>query len=165
MPQLSNFAVLSAEQRAVVTSAPYWRLRWFASLLGWNGLRMNWITFTQAEAAKWDTVPVSRILVCYGTTDEEFRIQINEKPGGQTGHYQAMVGPFRYGIHAIGWFPFELFDDDRKLVDEAERLRPWLGRQQFRDPKLRAAFKARHPELLLRGRTRGRRVQNQTITD
>lgn len=165
MPQLSNFAVLSAEQRAIVTSAPYWRLRWFASLLGWNGLRMDWITFTEAEAAKSDTVPASRILVSYGTTGKEFRIQINEKPGGQTRHYQAMVGPFRYGIRAVGWHPFELFDDERALVDEAERLRPWFARDQFRDPKRRAAFKAQRPELLLRGRKRGRRVYNQSVTD
>jgi hypothetical protein len=154
MAHSSSFGRLTAEQRAIVLSRPYWRMRRFASLLGWNGLRMEWIAFTEEEAAKCDTVPISRILVSYLTTDAEFSIQINEKPAGQIRHYQAMVGPFRYGFRPIGWLPFELFDDDAALLAEAVRLRPWLARRQFRDPKLRAAFRAQHPELLLAGRKR-----------
>lgn len=49
MPQLNNFAVLSADQRAFILGRPYWRIRWFAALLGWKGLRMEWIDFGDEE--------------------------------------------------------------------------------------------------------------------
>jgi hypothetical protein len=141
--------MLSADQRATLLGKPYWRLRWFASLLGWKGLRQEWIDFGDDELA------AARIVVWYETTDKKFSIQINENPIGQSRQYEAAILSWRYGIGPIGWnqggwHPFELFDGDRALRAEADRLRPRLGRQQFRNAKLRAAFRAQHPELLAR---------------
>lgn len=147
---MANFTLLSAKHRVVVLSKPYWRIRWFAALLGWKGLRMEWIDFGDQEP-----LTAARIVVWYETTDKKLSIQINENPIGQSRHYEAAILSWRYGIgprawNQGGWHPFELFDDDRALMAEADRLRPRLGRQQFRDAKLRAAFKAQQPEVLAR---------------
>ena len=137
---------------------PCWRMRWFASLLNWNGLELGWVRFSDEDASRWASVPASRILVHYVTTDQEFHIQINGLPDHPR-IYQATVGPFRYGISQtkIGWHRFELFGDRNKLAAEAERLKPLLDRQQFRDPARRAAWKKSHPEFLLKGRRWRRR--------
>jgi hypothetical protein len=142
---------LNPEQRAIVLAEPCWRMRWFASLLNWNGLRLEWVRFTDEDASNSIGVPESRILVSYITTDQEFNIQINALPD-RPRLYQATVVPFRYGISPIkvGWHRFELFDDDARVAAEAQRLKPLLDRQQFRDPARRAAWKKAHPEFLLK---------------
>jgi hypothetical protein len=142
---------LTQEQRESVLAEPCWRIRRFASLLNWNGLELEWIRFNAEDSPHSKGVPESRILVYYLTTDQEFHIQINVVPDHPK-RYQATVGPFRYGISQIkiGWHRFELFDDDAKLTAEALRLKPFLDRQQFRDPARRAAWKKSHPEFLLK---------------
>lgn len=146
-----NLANLTPAQRDIVLAKPYWRMRAFASMLNWHGLRLTWIRFTDEDAAAWPTVPESRILASYVTTDQEFHIQINELPDHPR-LYNATVGPFRYGISqlAIGWHRFELFSSDAGLANEAQRLKPFLDRQQFRNPTRRAAWKRTHPEFLLK---------------
>jgi hypothetical protein len=140
---------LTHRQREIVLAKPFWRLRRFASLLGWNGLRLEWVRFRDEDSTRDLGVPDSKILVHYVTTDWEFHIQINELPPYDGRLHQATVGPFRYGIRQLNWYPFEVFDGDAELVAEAERLHPFLDRQQFRDPRRRATFKKAHPELLL----------------
>lgn len=148
-----DLASLTHTQRDIVLAKPYWRMRTFASMLNWYGLRLEWIRFSDEDAARWHTVPESRILVHYVTTDQEFHIQINEVPDHPRLH-NATVGPFRYGISqiAIGWHRFELFNSDADLAIEARRLKPFLDRQQFRAPARRAAWKRAHPECLLKKR-------------
>src|SRR5215469_6370422 len=85
---------LTSEQRAIVRAKPYWRMRRFASMLNWHGLRLEWIRFREGEAFLGLTVPESKILLFYRTTDQEFHIQINELPEGRD-LYNAAVGPFR----------------------------------------------------------------------
>ncbi|HJT32426.1 MAG TPA: hypothetical protein VJ783_10320 [Pirellulales bacterium] len=151
-----DLASLSPEQRAIVLAKPYWRMRWFASLLNWNGLQLQWLRLSAADAAALPGVREPEIAVFYVTTDREFHIQINELPDRPTLH-QATIGPFRYGIGPhVGWHRFELFDDDADLIAEAQRLKPFLDRQQFRDPARRAAWKKGHPDLVLRLRKRCR---------
>jgi hypothetical protein len=144
---------LNPEQRAIVLAKPYWRMRWFASQLNWNGLQLEWVRLSDEDVVRSSGVPESRILVYYVTTDQEFHIQINELPDHPRLH-QATVGPFRYGIGPhVGWQRFELFDDDTNLIAEAQRLKPFLDRQQFRDPARRAAWRKAHPELVLKIRS------------
>ncbi|HVX09843.1 MAG TPA: hypothetical protein VHC22_01455 [Pirellulales bacterium] len=115
-------------------------MRWFASLLNWNGLQLQWVRLDE------------EIIVSYVTTDIEFHIQINELRN-HPGLHQATTGPFRYGIGPhVGWHRFELFDDDARLLAESQRLKPFLDRQQFRDPARRVLWKKAHPELLLKKR-------------
>jgi hypothetical protein len=144
-----NLANLTAAQRDIVVAKPYWRMCAFAAMLNWHGLRLEWIRFTEEEAATWPNVPESRIVVHYVTTDQGFHIQINEVRD-RPALYHATVGPFRYGIWqlSIGWHRFELFSNDADLAAEARRLKPFLDRQQFRNPARRAAWKKAHPELV-----------------
>lgn len=146
-----DLASLTQAQRDIVLAKPYWRMRTFASMLNWHGLRLEWIRFSDEDAARSPTVPTSRMLVHYVTTDQEFHIQINELPHHPRLH-NATVGPFRYGISqiAIGWHRFELFDGDADLAVEAGRLKPFLDRQQFRNPVRRAVWKRAHPESFLK---------------
>jgi hypothetical protein len=149
--------MLGPEHRQILASKPIERIRRFAALLGWKGLQPYRIRFTTDEIAKWD-VPGCGLLVSYVTTDKRFFLQINEtKPWGAGGH-QASIAADRYDIGSIGWHPFELFDDDARLKLEADRVRPWLDRRNYRNPVLRREFKRHHPELLLasRKKTRGR---------
>jgi hypothetical protein len=149
-----DLSKLTAAQRTVVLAKPWSRIRQFASLLGWRGLSLDWVRFTDEGDARRPAEPEPRIVVYYVTTDAEFHIQINESPIGPCRYYEASVGAFRYGIAQIAWHPFELFDEDALFFAEAKRLRPLLDRQQFRDPLRRAAFKKAHPELLLSPRQR-----------
>lgn len=142
-----DFTILSPEQRQVVLSKPFWRMRWFASLLGWRGLRIEWIRL-QGEYA--DPLRPGRIVIYYLTTDKYFKIQINEESPDQPRRHLATVGGERYGLGAIGWHSFELFESDIELAAEAERLRPFLDRQLLRNPTRRAKFKKAHPELFPR---------------
>lgn len=150
-----DFSTLSSEQRQIVLTRPFWRMRWFASLLGWRGLQLSWLRLSDENLAKskmsvedaklyWPGM----ILIHYQTTDVEFKIQINEQSPHNSCRYKATVGPHRYGLAFVGWHPFELFKSDADLVAEAERLRPVLDRQQYRNPIRRARFKRAHPELL-----------------
>jgi len=155
MPYLSDLGRLTIEQRALILSKPIWRMRRFAAMLGWNGLQLEWIRLSPEEAAS----PNCSVVAYYLTTDQKLRIQINEIPAGQSRFHQAIVVASRNGIGVFDWHKFELFDDDDSLAAEADRLRPWLDRQQFRNPKRRAIFKKEHPELLLvtKKRWRGKR--------
>lgn len=107
---------------------------------------------SDVDAARWPKGPDSKIIVYYLTTDKQFHLQINELPGRPRLH-QAAIGPLRYGIAPyLDWHPFDLFDDDDELIAEARRLKPFLDRQQFRDPVRRAAWKKAHPQFVLKSR-------------
>lgn len=148
---------LTPTQRAIVLAKPYWRMRWFASMLNWEGLVVEWVRISDEDSLNSIGVPESRIDVYYVTNDREFHIQINELPD-RSNLYQATMGPFRYGIgcihRAIGWHRFELFENDAHLIAEAQRLKPFLDRQQFRDPARRATWKKAHPEFVTKRRKR-----------
>jgi hypothetical protein len=146
---------MNAEQHRILSSKPLGRMRWFASLLGWHGLQLELILFAQDEIAKWN-VPASGLIVFYMTTDWKFNLQINERPTGQAGTHQATIKADRYGIKNIGWHPFTLFDDDDDLRREAERLRPWLDRNLYKNRRWLRLFKTRYPEMLLATRKKGR---------
>ena len=121
-------------------------------MLNWRGLRLTWIQFTDEDAAAWPTVPESKILVSYVTTDQEFHLQINELSRSDPTSTMLRSGRFGYGISqpAIGWHRFQLFGSETDLAIEAGRLKPFLDRQQFRNPARRAAWKRAHPEFLLK---------------
>ena len=149
---------MTAEQHRLLTSKPIARMRWFASLLKWHGLELSHHVFSSDEIARWN-FHAAGILVTYMTPDLKFNLQINEHPIGQTVTHQATIKAERYGIVHIGWHSFTLFEDDEELRREAERLRPWLDRNLYKNQAWLRDFKAQHAELLLgsRKKRRGRR--------
>jgi hypothetical protein len=124
------------DHRRILNAKPLARMRQFAALLGWHGLELGYIRFTPEEIRKYDA-PESGIIVDYMTTDLKFNLQINEVLNGQSTSHQATIKADRYGIINIGWHPFELSEDDAKMKEEAERLRPWLDRRLYKNAKWR----------------------------
>ena len=151
---------MNSEQKLILASKPLVRMRWFASLLNWQGLQLERLLFTADEMAEWTLPPPSGIIVFYMTTDEKFNLQINENPLYQSVTHQATIKAARYGIKHIGWHPFTLNDDDGRLIDEVERLRPWLDRKLFKNRQWLREFKLNHPQMLVASRKkhRGRRA-------
>lgn len=90
------------------------------------------------------------------TPDLKFNLQVNENPIGQSVTHQATIKADRYGIRNIGWHHFTLFDDDNELSCEAERLRPWLDRNLYKNRRWLREFKAKHPDMLLPSRKKRR---------
>jgi hypothetical protein len=139
---------MNSDQTRILASKPIARMRWFASLLNWRGLKLERTIFSADEIRKWD-LPSSGIIAFYMTTDWKFNLQINENPIGQSFTHQATIKADRYGILHIGWHPFNLFDDDSELRGEVERLRPWLDRKLYKNHKWLREFRLQHPEMLL----------------
>jgi hypothetical protein len=129
---IASNEIMREEHRKILNSKPLARIRRFASLLGWNGLQLEYIRFSPEEIVKYN-VPSSGIITNYMTTDLKFNLQINELPNGQSHTHQATIKADRYGIRNIGWRPFEMFEDDQQLIQEVERLRPWLDRRLYKD--------------------------------
>ena len=136
------------DHRQLLNSKPLARMRYFASLLGWNGLQLEYKTFSPDEIAKYGC-PATGILTYYMTTDFKFNLQINEVTTGQALAHQATIKADRYGICNIGWHPFDLSENDQQLMQEVERLRPWLDRQLYKNASWRRTFKRKFPEMLL----------------
>lgn len=149
---------MNAEQRRVLASKPIDRMRWFASLLNWNGLQLERVPCSPDEIAAWG-VP-GGIIAYYMTPDLKFDLQINENPIGQSVTHHATITADRYGIRNICWHPFTLFDDDDALRREAQRVRPWLDRSLYKNRRWLREFKARHPDMLLLSRKKRRGVQH-----
>jgi hypothetical protein len=136
-----------AEVHEVLAQQPKAKIEYFAGLLGWHGIRL-WKVLLSDDDIRTAKLK-NALVICYETTDEKFNLQINPHPIGQTRTYRATVKAERYGIANVGWHDFELFDDEETLRREADRLRPWLERRQFKNPKLRREFIAAHPEIPL----------------
>ena len=146
---------MNREQWAIFNSKPIARMRWFASLLNWRGLQLERVVFTDEQIAEWN-VPQSGIVTYYMTPDLKFNLQINETPNGQSVTHQATIKADRYGIANIGWHPFTLNEENDSLRAEAERLRPWLERNNYKNRKWLRQFKRENPEMLLRTRKKRR---------
>jgi hypothetical protein len=127
----------------ILSVQPLYRMRLFASLLGWKGLQLEHFRWKQED----DHESALGVAIYYTTTDVKFNLQINCQPHGQIRHYRATIKADRYGIISVGWHDFELHEDDQRLFAEVERLKPWLRRDQFKDRAWRRQFIAQHPEL------------------
>jgi hypothetical protein len=136
---------MTPEQRRILDSKPIWRMRRFAALLNWHGLQMSHHLLSAEDIERLNFHP-SGIIVYYMTPDLKFNLQINENPVGQTVTHQATIKASRYGIIHIGWHDFSLFEDDDNLKREAERLRPWLDRNLYKNKAWLREFKARPPD-------------------
>ncbi len=111
-----------------------------------------------STVASASSIPPSRSTASWAslTTDEKFNLQINENPLYQSVTHQATIKAARYGIKHIGWHPFTLYDDDGRLIDEVERLRPWLDRKLFKNRQWLREFKLNHPQMLVASRKKHR---------
>lgn len=145
--------ISDSELRRVLERQPLGRMQLFASWLGWNGLQLEHVSLSEGSIAVNGDVGV---LVYYMTTDLKFNLQINVHPSGQPRRYHATVNAERYGIRNVGWHDFEITDDDQSLLAEAERLKPWLFRPQFKKKEWRREFIDAHPELAIPNLKRGR---------
>jgi len=131
---------------------PKGRLREFAALLGWNGLELFLHHSDDHGVIPW-----------YQTPDEKFNLQINENPIGQTKQYHATVKADRYGITAVEFVPFELFDDQASFESEAARVLPELSRSNWKSKTWRNA-RLRKPGVIkprTKKKPRGRRRRNR----
>ena len=131
---------------------PKARLRQFATLLGWNGLELFLHHSKEHGIIPW-----------YQTTDDKFNLQINENPIGQTAQYQATVKAERYGITAIDWVPFELFNDQSSFESEAARILVYVSRANWKTKTWRND-RLLKPGLILpksKKKLRGRRRKNR----
>ena len=127
---------------------PIARVREFATLLGWKGLQL----FLHRSHAH-------GVIPWYQTPDNKFNLQINESPIGQIVRYQATIKADRYGITAMDYVSFELFDDQQSFESEAERIRPYLSRANWKLKTWRDARRLK-PGLIMpksKKKRRGRR--------
>ncbi|MFO0916220.1 MAG: hypothetical protein U0795_24895 [Pirellulales bacterium] len=146
---------MNPEQRRIYDSKPIERMRRFARLLHWRGVQLERILFTAEQITAWD-VPSAGIITYYVTTDLKFNLQINEMDTTPPFTHQATVNADRYGIRSVGWHPFTLFDEDERLRFEADRVRPWLDRNLYKDRRWLGKLRREHPEFLLPSRKRRR---------
>ena len=131
---------------------PVAHMRAFAALLGWNGLQLFLYNIEDIG-----------IIPMYQTPDDKFNLQINESPIGQTKNYQATVKADRYGITAIDWIPFELFDDQPSIESEAERILPYLSRTNWKSKTWRITRRLESGLILpkTKKKLRGQRRHNR----
>jgi hypothetical protein len=118
---------------AIVGAQPAFRLRRFAELLGWRGLRLGHVVLDDGSLVLW-----------YQTTDEEFHLQVNPYPQGQSTRYQATVIAVRYGLplNAVGFHEFSLSGEDEDLLHAAEKLKPILCRKNFKNKEWRKLLRS-----------------------
>ncbi len=113
------------------------RLRQFAAMLGWHGLReLRHIVRDDAPG-----ISSGSVIRWYesGSVDEVL-LQINVSP-----YYHAAVYALRYRL-CTGWHRFTLYVDTRKVAPEAAKLELWLHRKWFTTIEKRREFRAKHPE-------------------
>ena len=139
-------ATAHARRREIVAQQPYARMQYFAALLGWRGLSLFSHRIPDEVIGPDVNIP-DGIVIYYCTSDQKFFLQINTDSNDQTRFHRATVRAERYGIINIGWHPFELFDEDERLIAEAKRLMPMLGRQWYKDRKWRRELALQHPEF------------------
>jgi len=137
--------ISDTEIQRVLERQPLTKMQLFASLLGWNGLRLEHVRLPDKEQASTGV----GVVIFYMTTDPKFNLQINTFPHGQYRRHRATVNAERYSIIHVGWHDFELADDDQSLLVEAERLKPWLYRPQFKRRNWCRQFINAHPELAI----------------
>ena len=119
---------------------PYVRLQAFADLLGWHGLRPYVFRIVLKERNE------EIIQIGYWSGDQDFQLRLSECRQ-HTSSYSASVNAERHGVAHSGVHSFELYVDDPRLVGEAERLRPYLFRDNYLDPAWCANFAREYPEL------------------
>ncbi len=140
--------ITDCELHRRLSEQPLARMRYFAAILGWRGLQLEYVRLSDEEAAR-GQIPHG-LVIYYITTDLKFNLQINTYPHGQCRIHKATVKADRYGIVHVGWHDFELHGDDQRLQQEVERLSPWLTRKNFKDRTWRRQFAKEHPELPIR---------------
>ena len=123
--------ISDADLHRLLAAQPLSRMRHLASLLGWNGLQLEYLRVRDSETHS--QLPQNTVVIFYTATDAKFNLQINTYPHGQSRTHQATVKAERYGITNVGWHHFELPDDDALLVTTAEALKPWLYRPLFKN--------------------------------
>lgn len=144
------------ELKRILNAQPLAQMQHFARELGWKGLRLEHACLSDDEASKAGVG--SGVVIFYATTDPKFFLQINTWPHGQFGTHRATVRADRYGVFHVGWHEFVLHDDERLLAMEADRLKPWLFRRQFKDRKWRKVLAQQNPQLpILKSRRSSRR--------
>ena len=125
-------------RRTSTNNKPLAALRQFARQLGWLGLGM------------WQAEFDGRVITWYkaGKSDgsrNDFFLQINECPLGQTITCTAAVYAIRYTI-CTGWHSMHLAPDGTCDESEVARLDTWLNRRWFETPRHRREFRRLHPE-------------------
>ena len=125
-------------------------------MLGWRGLQLKYIWFSPQEIEA-GRGPASGLCVYYHTGAWRYALQVNEAKPEDDFTHKATIIPDRYGLRALDWHPFTLFEDDDRRAQEAERLKPYLCRQSFKNRRWLTEFKRQHPEKVLgrKGRNRG----------
>jgi hypothetical protein len=147
--------ISDADLHRLLASQPLSRMRHLASLLGWNGLQLEYLRVRDSEANS--KVPQNTVVVFYTTTDSKFFLQINTYPHGQSRTHQATVNAERYGITSVGWHQFELPDDEDLLVTTAEALKRWLYRPLFKDRQWVRQLLKENPNMATLGAARKRK--------
>jgi hypothetical protein len=133
--------------RQLLQQQPIGLIAYFAGLLGWTAVKLEYIRIPKQGPHKQATL-VDRLLFYYITPDENFNLQINTYPPNQTICHRATIKAERYGIQNVGWHEFRLGDND--LVKcEAARLAPWLRRSNFTNTEWRNQLRKSHPEFFL----------------
>lgn len=79
--------------------------------------------------------------------ENDFFLQFNENPIGQTRSYAAAVYAIRFHIFT-GWHSFRLSSHLKADASEIGRLDPWLHRRWFETSTARRDFRNRHPECV-----------------
>jgi hypothetical protein len=144
-----------SERQRIIESRPLARVRRFASLLNWHGLQLETFTIESDELDELGQ-PVPLVWTDYITPDRKFNLQIHQQEVNSPTKLRACVVCDRYRVYPREQHSFELFDDDRLLAAEAERLRPLLDRRLYRSRAWRKELLRRQPERWGRSRKRNR---------
>jgi hypothetical protein len=75
----------------------------------------------------------------------DFFLQFNEAPPGQTVVYVGAVYAMRYRL-CSGWHRFTLFGTPEAMAQEATKLGQWLHRRWYETLPMRREFRRLHPE-------------------
>ena len=126
-----------------IADRPYRRLREFAARLDWDELTPRVCRVEGVSAP----LPNDGIVIRYRAGEDDFYLNLVEKPWGNPSRYSAHVCATKYGIAYSGMHEFTLFTDPVQLISEAERLACFLNRDNYLDPVWCSIFAREYPEL------------------
>jgi hypothetical protein len=133
-----------SERQRIIESRPLARVRRFASLLNWHGLQLETCTIESEERDE-TSRRLPLVVTYYMTTQLGFHLQVNQREANSPLDLWATVVGWRLSMPAMPFLPFELFEDDRALAGEAERLRPQLDRRLWKSRNWRKDFLRKNP--------------------
>jgi hypothetical protein len=137
--------MFNLEQRKLIELQPLVRIQAFGRLLGWNGLRMDCFPCPDPNYRG----PLG-LFFLYSTTDRRFNLQISRRLDiGENGYTAAVIAE-RYGIIAVPHQSFVLHESDLELRVEADRLRAYFDRRNFKDAQWRRRFAEENPRWIMR---------------